>query len=48
MVDEHEMSTDRRGISCTNRFSAVPPFIAERPEAKTAGAMASSSRTVSM
>jgi hypothetical protein len=42
------MSTDRRGISCTNRFNAVPPFIANRPDAKAAGAMVSSSRTVSM
>jgi hypothetical protein len=35
-------------MSCTNKFNAVPPFIAKQPEAKTLGVMASSSRTVSM
>src|SRR6218665_2884738 len=40
------MSTDRRGMSCTNRLIAVPPFIAKISLAKTSGATASSRRTV--
>src|SRR6218665_2528816 len=41
------MSTDRRGMSCTNRLIAVPPFIAKISLAKTSGATASSRRTIS-
>ena len=47
-VKTTSMSTERRGMSCTKRFRAVPPLIAKRGEASTAGAMSISSRTVSM
>ena len=41
------MSTDKRGMSCTNRLIAVPPFIAKMSLAKTSGVTVNSKRTVS-
>jgi DNA (cytosine-5)-methyltransferase 1 len=41
-------NTLRRGMSCTKRLSAVPPFIANAGVSKTAGAMSRSNRTVRM
>ena len=42
-----ENTFDRRGMSCTNRLIAVPPFIAKMSFAKTSGATVSNRRTVS-
>ena len=38
-VDREGYSQVLVGISCTTRFNEVPPFIANWPEAKTAGAV---------
>ena len=40
------MSTDSRGMSCTNRFKAVPPFMANACVSNTAGAARKRSCTV--
>src|SRR6266404_3638486 len=41
------MSTESLGMSCRNKFSAVPPLSAKRGDWNTAGAIANSNRTVS-